>query len=294
MSVSLQQKLEELKGYLSSSGKKVVLIGEDHTAENMAELYEIVGKTMKIISQPKIMAKKFELYLELPRESATKVLEQKDPNPVGSIQGNIVRFLSMKGVEPNYPMFDRRQCSERNELICRNGDQQYAADIKKILENTDIVIGIFGLGHLHVLSELLGEFHPFAVNITTPRGISMVEQSWDSRYPGMPMPDFHKLYPMVIDNSAASVGRNTIDVWYQEHKKPPRINQATASGMRISELKHELTLRHISFAGMVEKSDFIAALVNWKGGKVRRSRSLRRKHIRRKGRKTKQRHHKSY
>lgn len=66
MSLSLEQKLVDLQYYLLTHGKKVVLIGEDHEARSIDELYEKVGKTMKIITKPKEMRKDFNVYLEFP------------------------------------------------------------------------------------------------------------------------------------------------------------------------------------------------------------------------------------
>ena len=111
-------------------------------------------------------------------------------------------------------------------------------------------------------------------------------------FPEIRFPDFDRLYPMVIDETAAQRGNATINVWRQAHtqpmmaqkpiipQKPPKINEATARGMEVNQLKQELTRRQISFAGMSEKEDYVRALVNWKGGKARRS-------MRRKMRRTK-------
>jgi hypothetical protein len=145
MSIPLEQKLDEIRQYLSSPGKKVVLIGEDHSGETLLEICEIVGKTMKIMDQPQNVGKEYKVYLELPRDCAEKALGLKNPGVIPSIQGNIVRFFSLKGVEPNYPMFDRKKCNKTNEPYSRLGDRQYVRDIRALLEDTDLVIGIFGL-----------------------------------------------------------------------------------------------------------------------------------------------------
>ena len=297
MSIPLEQKLDEIREYLSSPGKKVILIGEDHDAGSYDELIDIIGKIMKIIDLPKMVGKDCKIYFEMQREDALKALQFKNPKPVPAIEGNIIRFLSLTGVEPNYPTFNRAQCKRNNDPSRRFGDRQYTEDIKALLQNTDVVIGLFGLGHLYMLSELLPEYRPCTVNVTPPIGIKSVEETWYHMYSDMRMPNFHKLYPIVVDKSAAQRGKATIDVWYQAHtqpimaqkpvipQKPPKINEATARGMKVSQLKKEMELRQINDSGMLEKNDFVRALVNWKGGKARRS--VRRKHTRRKMRRTK-------
>jgi hypothetical protein len=298
MSIPLEQKLDEIRKYLSSPGKKVILIGEEHNASSYHELIDIIGKIMKIMDLPKMVGKDCKIYFEMQREDALKALQFKNPEPVPAIEGNIVRFLSLTGVEPNYPTFNRAQCKKNNDPSRRLGDRQYAGDIRALLENTDIVIGLFGLGHLYMLSELLAEYHPCTVNMTPPNGIKAVKETWYSMFREIRMPDFDRLYPMVIDESAANRGKATVDVWFQAHtqpimaqkpvipQKPPKMNEATARGMKVSQLKKEMALRQINDSGMLEKEDFVRALVNWQGGKVRRS--IRRKHTRRKARKTKQ------
>jgi hypothetical protein len=297
MSIPLEQKLDEIRQYLSSPGKKIILIGEEHNATSYDELTDTIGKIMKIIDLPKMVGKDCKIYFEMQREDALKALQFKKPGPVPAIEGNIIRFFSLTGVEPNYPTFNRAQCKRNNDPSCRLGDRQYAGDIRVLLQDTDIVIGLFGLGHLYMLSELLAEYRPCTVN-STLHGIQTVKETWHLMFREIRMPDFDRLYPMVIDESAANRGEATINVWRQAHtqpimaqkpvipQKPPTINEATARGMKIGQLKEELTRRHINFAGMSEKEEFIKALSNWKGGKARRS--MRRKHTRRKVRKIKQ------
>jgi len=288
MSLSLEQKLVDLQYYLLTHGKKVVLIGEDHEARSIDELYEKVGKTMKIITKPKEMRKDFNVYLEFPLSLVPGVLQSKVPEPVASTQINLIRFFSLIGFPLNYATFNRVECAGDSRCLYKNGDQQYAADIKELLTKTEIVVVVIGLGHIPILSKLLKDYKPFIFNTSTTEGIETAKREWPIMYEGFPMetPDFTTLYPTLIDDvNSVETGRQTIDVWFQKHTKPPKIDRATAETMSVKELKDQLSLRYIDSSRMVDKSEMIDALVSWVGGRKKNTtlkRKKKRKTIRKK------------
>lgn len=207
------------------------------------------------------------------------MLQSKVPEPVASTQINLIRFFSLIGFPLNYATFNRVECAGDSRCLYKNGDQQYAADIKELLTKTEIVVVVIGLGHIPILSKLLKDYKPFIFNTSTTEGIETAKREWPIMYEGFPMetPDFTTLYPTLIDDvNSVETGRQTIDVWFKKHTKPPKIDRATAETMSVKELKDQLSLRYIDSSRMVDKSEMIDALVSWVGGRKKNT-TLKRK-----------------
>jgi len=283
--MSLPPKLQELVTYLRSPGKKVVLVAEHHDAEDINELYEMLGKMVHICTETRKIGRPVEFYIESQKATVLSQINTPPSSPPVLIQANLMRFFSLAKITPNHPGFDRRQCKPDSPPSCRNGDDQYAGDIRRLLGSTDIVVGFFGIGHIPVLAGLLGEFRPFLINIAGPEILSAAMAQWPDRMPEVPVPNFPALLPVYADPEATMFGMSVSKQWdaraSSEPAKPPRITAEQANAMKVSQLKQELTLRKINFQGMNEKSELVNALVKYTGGKRRRKTRKTRKRSRR-------------
>ena len=273
MSLGPTLKIQELVAYLSTPGKKVVLVGEQHDARNIAELYDVLGKAIHISSESRKLGRPIEFYLESPENIVVGQMNTPGNDPPNIIQANLMRFFTLAKITPNFPGFDRSQCQPSSPPSCRNGDDQYAGDIRRLLGKADIVIAFMGISHIPTLARLLPEFNPFMINTATQDAIASALHQWPQRMAPEPVPDFARLLPVYQDLSAEYFARASISQWNARASsppRPPRVTPDVANAMSIKQLKAELTLRKISFAGMNEKTELVNALVAYTGGKRRR------------------------
>ena len=130
--------------------KTLILIGEDHKSANLNETVNKQIKLIELVTQ--VYGRKPDIFTEIP---STKYIDYKNPkkNQLDLVPTHVFNYL----YKNNFKIRNTRV--DYNMRLKSNGDEIYAQEIRKVFDNSNLVVAIFGLNHLYDLKKLLNDIN---------------------------------------------------------------------------------------------------------------------------------------